>query len=151
LRPELSEVNQPNKPYSKAFEDFVQDPDDIVGLLAYAFFKAGIRERVATGQNVPRELRNPTQADIEAYRGRAERALELYATKAIEDAEPGITAAAHGTAKDEIIREVQRRTGLWPAVVSGVVVWVVTILLTIVAVFGAPGWVRALVEHAIPQ
>jgi hypothetical protein len=146
LLPELS-ASQPDKSYSKAFETFVQDPEDIVGLLAYGFFKAGIRERAAAGQDVPRELRNPTQADTEAYRGRAERTLELYATKAIEDAEPGITAAAHSVAKDEIIREVRKRTGFGTAVASGVVAWIITILLTIAVVFSAPGWVRAIVDH----
>jgi hypothetical protein len=140
------------EPYSKAFETFIQEPDeDIVGLLAYSFFKAGIRERVRAGQDVPRHLRNPTQADTQAYRGRAERILEQYAAKAIEDAEPLITAAAHGTAKDEIIAEVRSRTGVWPSIITGVIVWVVTILLTMVVVFAAPDWVRGLVEHVTPK
>jgi len=30
--------------YSRAFETFVQDPDDLVGLLAYALYKRHIRE-----------------------------------------------------------------------------------------------------------
>lgn len=100
------------EPYSRAFETLIREPDeDIVGLLAYAFFKASIRERAQSGQDIPRHLRNPTQADTQAYRGRAERILEQYAAKAIEDAEPSITAAAHGSAKDEIIAEVRSRTG----------------------------------------
>jgi hypothetical protein len=60
-------------------------------------------------------------------------------------------SAAHSAAKDEIIEELRRRTGLWSAVETGVVVWIVTIILTIVAVFAAPDWVRALVEHATPK
>ena len=139
-------------PYSKAFETLIREPDeDIVGLLAYSFFKASIRERVRDGQDVPRHLRNPTKAETDAYRGRAERVLEQYAEQAIEDAEPGIITAAQGAAKNEIITQIKSRTGLWPAIVTGVVVWVVTIILTIAAVFAAPDWVRALVQHASPK
>ena len=140
------------EPYSKAFETLIREPDeDIVGLLAYSFFKASIRERVRDGQDVPRHLRNPTKAETDAYRGRAERILERYAAQAIADAEPGITAAAQGAAKGEIISEIRRRTGVGAAIVAGVVVWIVTIVLTIVAVFAAPDWVRALVQHVTPK
>ena len=147
----MSEPNAP-EPYSKAFETLVQEPDeDIVGLLAYSFFKASIRERVQLGQDVPRHLRNPTKAETEAYRGRAERILERYAAKVIADAEPGIIAAAQGVAKGEIIAEIKSRTGLGPAIVTGIVVWVMTIILTIAAVYAAPDWVRSLVRHATPK
>jgi hypothetical protein len=69
----------------------------------------------------------------------------------IADAEPAITAAAHGTAKTEIISEIRNRTGVWPSIVTGVIVWVVTIILTMVVVFAAPEWVRGLVEHVTPK
>lgn len=147
----LSEPSAP-EPYSRAFETLVQEPDeDIVGLLAYSFFKASIRERVQLGQDVPRHLRNPTRAETDAYRGRAERILERYAAKVIADAEPGIIAAAQGAAKSEIITEIKNRTGLVSAIGTGVVVWLVTIILTIIVVFAAPEWVRALVQHAAPK
>ena len=93
--------------YSRAFETLVREPEDIVGLLAYSLFKASIRERVRGGQEVPRHLRNPTAAETDAYRGQAERILERYAEGVIAEAEPGITAAARGTAKDEIRRSSQ--------------------------------------------
>jgi hypothetical protein len=144
----LTEPKPPAEPYSKAFETFVRDPEDIVGFLAYALYKESIRERVRSGQAVPAYLRDPTKPDIEAYRGRAERAFELYAAKAIEDATPQIVAAAHGIAKNEIIAQVRERTGLWANVITGVVVWIVTIILTVIVVAGAPEWVRAFVGHA---
>ncbi|HUB43688.1 MAG TPA: hypothetical protein VMB73_01765 [Acetobacteraceae bacterium] len=147
----MNESSEPKR-YSKAFETLVREPDeDIVGLLAYSLFKESVRERVINGQDVPRDLRTPTKAETDAYRGRAERILERYAAQAIADAEPDIVAAAQGAATTEIIAEVRKRTGLWQAVVAGVVVWVVTIILTIVVVFGAPDWVRALVQHATPK
>jgi hypothetical protein len=74
------------------------------------------RERCRAGQDVPRHLRNPTKSEIEAYRGRAERILEQYGERAIEDAKPGIVQAAQGAAKGEIIAEIKNRTGLWPAI-----------------------------------
>jgi hypothetical protein len=146
-------LSEPNtaEPYSKAYETLIREPDDIVGLLAYAFFKTSIRERVRDGQDVPRHLRNPTQQDTDAYRGRAERILEQYAARAIDEAEPAITAAAHGAAKDEVIREVRRRTGAWPSIGYGVLAWFVSIFITVVVALARPGWVSGLVEHVTPR
>jgi len=144
----LSEPNAPD-PYSKAFETLVSEPDeDIVGLLAYSLFKASIRERAQAGQDVRGPLRNPTKTEAAAYRGQAERILETYAAQAIEDARPGIVATAQSAAKTEIIAEIRRRTGWWPTIVAGMVVWVVTIILTVGVVLIAPDWVRGLVQHA---
>jgi hypothetical protein len=139
------------EPYSKAFETLIREPEDIVGILAYGFFKTSIRERVRSGQDVPRHLRNPTKSETDAFRGQAERILERYAAQAIADAEPAITAAAHGMAKNEIITEIRNRTGIGPSIGTGVIVWIVTILLTMAVVFAAPDWVRGLVEHVSPQ
>jgi hypothetical protein len=141
----------PQTDYSKAFETLIRQPEDIVGLLAYGFFKTSIRERVRAGQHVPLALRNPTKSETEAFRGQAERILERYAAQAIADAEPGIVAAAHSSAKNEVIAEIRQRTGIRASVVTGVVVWIVTIALTVLVVFAAPGWVRALVEHSTPK
>lgn len=65
MQPKVSEP-KPAEPHSKAFETLVQEPDDVVGYLAYALYKEGIRERVRAGQDVPRYLRNPTKPDTEA-------------------------------------------------------------------------------------
>ena len=53
LKPQLSEPPRHAEPHSKAFETFVRDTEDLVGLLAYAFYKESIRERVRAGQDVP--------------------------------------------------------------------------------------------------
>jgi hypothetical protein len=142
---------EPSEAYSRAFETLVRGPnEDIVGLLAYSLFKASIRERVIGGQVVPRPLRNPTTADTDAYRGQAERILEQYAEKVIADAEPAITAAARGTAKDEIIAAVHNRTRAWQAIGYGVVAWFISIVVTVAVVLASPGWVRELVNHVTP-
>lgn len=149
-RVRFHEVSEATSSYSRAFETLVREPEDIVGLLAYSLFKASIRERVRGGQEVPRHLRNPTAAETDAYRGQAERILERYAEGVIAEAEPGITAAARGTAKDEIIAEVRNRTRAWPAIGYGVVAWFISIVITVVVVLASPGWVRDLVNHVTP-
>ena len=149
-RVRFDEVSEATPSYSRAFETLVREPEDIVGLLAYSLFKASIRERVRGGQEVPQHLRNPTAAETDAYRGQAERILERYAEGVIAEAEPGITAAARGTAKDEIITEVRNRTRAWPAIGYGVVAWFISIVITVVVVLASPGWVRDLVNHVTP-
>ncbi len=143
-------MSEATSSYSLAFETFVREPEDIVGLLAYSLFKASIRERVRGGQEVPRHLRNPTAAETDAYPGQAERILERYAEGVIAEAEPGITTAARGTAKDEIIAEVRSRTRAWPAIGYGVVAWFISIVITVVVVLASPGWVRDLLNHVTP-
>ena len=75
----------------------------------------------------------------------------MYAANVIEAATPEIVAGAQTSAKGEIIAEIRKRTGLGPSIISGVVVWLVTIALALLVVFGAPEWVRSLVEHATPK
>ena len=117
-------TSQSQGEYSLAFESLVQQPDDTIGLLAYSLFKAGIRERVRAGQEVPPHLRNPTAADIEAYRGSASRILEKYADQVITEAEPEIA--------------------------YGVAAWFISIVITIVVVVAAPSWVLRLANQINP-
>jgi hypothetical protein len=143
-------TSQSQGEYSLAFESLVQQPDDTIGLLAYSLFKAGIRERVRAGQEVPPHLRNPTAADIEAYRGSASRILEKYADQVITEAEPEIAARARGTARDEIIEVVRGRTRAWQAIGYGVAAWFISIVITIVVVVAAPSWVLRLANQINP-
>lgn len=145
--------------YSQAFEALVEEGDeqDIVGLLAYSLFKASIRERVRSGQDVPRHLRTPTATEIHAYRGQAERILERYGQAAIADATPDIVESARTGAKAEILGEVERvrsmviaRTRAWPAIGYGVAAWFISIIITLVITLAAPGWVMNLVNHVSP-
>jgi len=152
--------NQPqSREYSRAFETLVQEGDqsDIVGLLAYGLFKASIRERVRGGQEVPRHLRNPTEAEIHAYRGQAVRILEQYAEAAIAEATPDIVESARTGAKAEVIAEISSvrstvidRTRAWPAIWYGVAAWFISIVITVFVVLASPGWVRDLVNHVAP-
>ncbi len=150
----------PNQEYSRAFETLVEEGDeqDIVGLLAYSLFKAGIRERVRSGDDFPRHLRTPTTADRRAYRGQAERILELYGKGAIADATPDIEESARSSAKAEILGEVERvritvidHTRAWPAIGYGVVAWFISIFITVMVTLAAPGWVMNLVNHVSPS
>jgi hypothetical protein len=145
--------------YSRAFEALVGEGDepDIVGLLAYSLFKASIRERVRSGQDVPRHLRNPTSAEIDAYRGQAVRILERYGEGAIAEATPDIIESARTGAKAEILGEVDKvrttvieRTRAWSTIGYGIVAWFISIVITVVITLAAPGWVMNLVSHISP-
>lgn len=149
----------PSRPHSRAFEILVQEGDepDIVGLLAYSFFKESIRERARSGGDVPANLRTPTLAERSAFRGQAERILEKYGQAAIAEAAPDIAEAARAGARAEIIAEIDKvrttvidRTRGWPAIGYGVVAWFVSIVITVIITLAAPGWVMNLVNHLTP-
>jgi len=50
-------------------------------------------------------------------------------------------------AKSAIIAEVRGRTGLAASIVTGVVVWLVTVALTVLLALAEPEWVRNLIAH----
>jgi hypothetical protein len=136
--------------YSRAFEALVTGPEDVVGHIAYSLYKANIRERVRRGEEVPRTSRNPTKVEVEAFRQSAERVLEQYGQQIIADATPQIAEDARGTGTGEIIAEIRNRTRAWPAIGYGVAAWFISILITIVVVVAAPGWVLQLASHINP-
>ena len=148
-----------SREYSRAFEALVEEGDeqDIVGLLAYSLFKASIRERTRSGQEVPRDLRDPTKSEREAYRGRAERILEKYGQGTIAEATPDILESARTGAKADILREIEQvratvidRTSAVPAIGYGILAWFISIIITLVITFAAPGWVTNLVNRISP-
>ncbi|MBY0332629.1 MAG: hypothetical protein K2X49_18395 [Acetobacteraceae bacterium] len=139
--------------YSRAFESFAPDGNDLIGLLGYALYKAHIREAflnrqaVNTGSN-----RAPTQTEIRAFRGEAERRLSVFADSMVEQATPeieraGVTREVHAS-RDAIIAEMGRRTSYRTAIATNVIGWLVSIAITVlVALSGIPDWVVRLVSH----
>jgi hypothetical protein len=138
--------------YSRALERFVGGADDIQGLVAYAIYKQTIRQRRMAGQSVPKPAeRDPAPAERGAYRAQALRLLEMAGTNAVEAAAPSIlqsaVLAAQRDANAAMNAELRRRTGLSASIVTGVVVWPVTIGLTVLLALAEPDWVRNLVAH----
>jgi len=136
--------------YSRAFEALVTGPEDVVGYIAYSLYKANIRERVRRGDDVPRTSRNPSTVEVEAFRQSAERVLEQYGQQVIAEATPQIAEEARGAGTSEIIAEIRNRTRAWPAIGYGVAAWFISILITIVVVLAAPGWVLQFANHINP-
>src|SRR3546814_756696 len=82
----IDEAPLPERPYSRAFDNIVQGPDDTVGLLAYALFKQGVREDAAEGRRGDGGLRNPPATVVRVHRDAAQRILEEFASNAIAEA-----------------------------------------------------------------
>src|SRR5215213_2179102 len=79
--------------YSKAFDKLAgENPEDIVGLLAYALYKKGIWEISASGSSsLPRANRDPSPpTEIAVYRESARQRLQALAASAIADVTPEI-------------------------------------------------------------
>ncbi len=149
----MSGANSPAaKPYSKAFESFVESSDDIVGLLAYALYKQDIQEARREGREPPApEQRNPGKTEIKAFRGYAERSLEKVIEQATEaDAPQWIEVGREQgrlTDKAEILGLIRARTTFATALIAGILAWLLSIGITILVVYSAPGWVRNLTDR----
>jgi len=152
--------NASSSGYNKAFQNFVPEPDDVVGLLAYALYKRTINEQKISGRvAAPPDQRDPQRHEIDVHRTKAEDYLKVFAQTAIDaeradiladgikDAAEDIKASVMNSAND-VKLTVRARTGFWwPGVVVGIVAWIISIIATIVVVYSAPEWVKSLVEH----
>ena len=135
LPAELPQADGP-KTYSKAFDNLVSGDDDIVGLLAYALFKQGVREQAERGlSRSPGETRDPSPTIVRAYRESAEKRIAEIVTDSIDRATPEIqrsaTLDAVITAEANIKTHVSSRTGFWPAILTNVLAWAFTLVITI--------------------
>lgn len=139
--------------HSKAFESLAREPDDIVGLLAYALYKKNINERRSAGKPAPMsEQRNPERTEIEAYRGQAENLLRAFAEQAIKSEKASIIADGLSNSVNDIKAEIKFRTGFWfPGVLVGIVAWLISIGITVLLAFSKPDWVAALVNVVSKQ
>jgi hypothetical protein len=127
------------KPYSRAFDNIVQDEDDFVGLVAYALFKRAIREEAQAGQHSNGDTRTPTATVVQTYRQAAERTLSGVIDSALEAARPELqvsaTLDAIETTKSSLREHITNRTGFFSAIVSNVIAWAVTLGLTVLILF----------------
>jgi hypothetical protein len=148
----------PPPEYSKAYERFVKDDDDLTGMLAYALYKAHVREARLNGRPLSTAERNPTSHELEAFRGRAERHLAAFAESIIEQALPGAVDEEFGdelkALKSEIMTRidvqgrdlkdlVEKKTGFWSSVWVNFIGWLFTLIVTVAVVLsGAGDWLK---------
>lgn len=146
--------------HSKAFERLVQEPDDIVGLLAYALYKRTINERKAAGHGVlsPKD-RDPQGHEISLHRNQAEDYLRTFAQTAIEGEKSTIwienvktfsedVLFGVGEAKKDIEAALKKGTGFWwPGVAIGVVAWFASLFITLIIYANTPDWLKGVASH----
>jgi hypothetical protein len=135
--------------YSKAFERLVRpgedkDEDDLVGLLAYAYYKRDKRDLVLTRELSEELLKDHyktlTPGLIEQYRESALRRLESYAQTVVATVEPEIRETtrveAITTAKNEMIAAVESSTKWWLSILWNVVAWLISLAITFLVIAG---------------
>jgi hypothetical protein len=147
--------------HSKAFENLVSGPDDLVGLLAYAKFKQGIHEAAIAGNHMDKAARNLTPAMVEVFRSAAEQMITQVVNDGLQAAAPDIEKSALRTAMDAhfaeaataakeeqsaITKHIDRRTSFLSAFLINVAAWVVTLLIAVLIIFL---WGRPSPEEAI--
>lgn len=147
--------------FSRAFENFVHESNDIVGLLAYARFKQTIRDECMQGNYVTGNLRNPPASTVDVFRSAAERDLSEFASSAIDDARSEIqqsaTLNAITSTESSLIELITQRTGRLSSIVTNIVAWLVTLGISalILIVYALPNWqqtlVKAVSEAASPR
>jgi hypothetical protein len=139
-----------DKAYSRAFDNIVQDEDDVVGLLAYALYKRAIREDAQTGQHSSGDTRNPSRTVVETYRQAAERTLSEVIGAALDGARPELQSSAAldaiESARATLSEHVTRRTGFSHAIITNVLAWALTLVLTVLILlaFNRPSPVETL-------
>jgi hypothetical protein len=132
------------RPYSLAFERFVENEHDIEGLLAYALYKATVREDALRGFKSG-NARDPSPAMVKTFKEAAVARLIEFADGMIEDATPELQQSAAldavsglhqtltsqmATAVSTLKSHVDDRTGLRPSIFANVVAWVFTLAIT---------------------
>lgn len=134
-------------PYSRAFDNIVQSPDDLVGLVAYALYKEAVREEVSQGATNDPASRNPPRTVVKIYREAAEQRLAAVIDGAIAQAAPDIEPAAIGDvvqASEKAITgrldgiaarlegHVDKRTGFLGSIVTNLIAWLMSLAITII-------------------
>lgn len=129
--------------YSRAFDNFVLDQDDVVGLLAYALYKRAIREEAQAGQRSNGDTRNPSRTVVETYRQAAERTLSGVIDSSLEAARPElqISAASDAIERAEvrILSHVSRKTSFGQALLTNIVAWGFTLFVTVMILLATRG------------
>jgi hypothetical protein len=132
-------VDDCHSPYSRAFENIVQGPEDIVGLLAYALYKEAIREEARQGGAVDGSTRNPPPATVTAFRMAAEQRLTEVVKRGIEEAIPDIQQNAFTSAiaglESEVKSHIDQRTSFATALFTNIIAWLTTLAIAAIIIF----------------
>lgn len=111
------------------------NPEDIVGLLAYALFKKTVREEVRDGQRAAGAPKNPTPGTVKLYRDAAEQQLQTFAAGAIDEATPEVRQSAMldrlETMGSELQRHVTAATGTGRAIWTNFLGWALTLAFSV--------------------
>lgn len=140
--------------FSRAFDNIVQDEDDVVGLLAYALYKRAIREDAQTGNRTNGDGRNPSKTVVQTYRQAAERTLSEVISSSLEAARPELQASAAldaiESSRANLSEHISRRTGFAQAIFTNVIAWALTLVLTVLILlaFSRPDPVQTLTSAA---
>lgn len=139
----------PSRADSTAFERLVRDPagqdgDDVVGLLAYAYYERDKRDLAASDELSDEQLREHhrilTPGLVEQYRENALRRLESYARTVVASVEPEIRESTRTdalvAAKNDIIAQIRASTS-WRLTISlNVLAWLISLAITFLVAVG---------------
>lgn len=154
------EADEAEKPYSQAFETFVQldeEEDDVIGLLGYALYKKAIREDAIAGNAVPGERRTPSETTVQAYRGAASQLVTGVINRAIEEAAPTIQESALREAvhasEANVKAHVDAKTSWKTALGTNLAAWLISlaIVFLVLVLARAPEVTELLVDAATPD
>jgi hypothetical protein len=129
--------------YSKAFEQLVDKPGDIRGLVAYALYKQTLRDRRRLGLYVtPSSDRALAPSEIETFRSRAIEILKGFGDVLIAEAQQDIVKTGVLTITDRLKDHITARTSPWSALgwafIAGVAAWIFSLALTVLIALQAP-------------
>lgn len=129
--------------FSQAFRNFVTDPKDVEGLVAYALYKQSINENCERGLPVlSGSERDPGPSTINTYRNAAQTLLQAHTDKILMAEKEGLQQTAIWTKLDEIsgnlltvqtniISYVDKRTEIKFGVIASVIGWFGSIFITV--------------------
>jgi len=131
-----------NEGYSTAFEQIIDIDnidDDVVGHLAYAYYKRDKRELALRGDLDPTVLARHhlmlTPRLIQQYRDNALLRLESYAEAVLDRSRPQIEEETRVTAIEaseaRILSRIRAATAWWQNIVWNVVAWLITLAITV--------------------
>lgn len=132
-------VTKAQSPISQAFAKLVDSENDIVGLLAYALFKRGIREEAQRGVAVGITARDPAPTVIATYRHAADSIIADIVEKTLNDniseLQQSAMITALETAQAGLESKIITRTSFGLAVLAGVVAWSLSLILTVMLIW----------------
>lgn len=128
------------KTHSKAFENLVDGPDDVVGLLAYALLKQTVAENARRGYPSEAALRDPGERAVELYRSSATQMLSAFATSIVDDAREELQESAVlerlEETEDRINSHIDRATGFGWSLWTNFVGWLLSVGVTLLVILG---------------